>query len=296
MFTNTHKLCKTKTITMSETNTSLNTDDAKFFNFPLASNRDFNRINRACSTLEANVLSLISHESLVAINKNIESRKRKFSTNENIESDNMEQLSTLVNLAIDINKESKSLFNKCQRTVSKVVAEHYSSSQHNMMMRSTKYGKPIIEVDALSPCLSTNKFKNMYCDLHAYDPSELPASLPVKLQSNISSIHNSDSTNNVSDSMINNNESDMSQLETLHRPNDDVAELDNYLVVYCNSKLPPVKAGYRYNTPYKIAELLASIGKSFSWKNHSISSYTLMTFLIKTLSWKVRNPKHPTKN
>lgn len=103
----------------------------------------------------------------------------------------MEKLSTLVTLAINTNKESKDLFNKCQCTVSKAVAERYSSSQHNIMMRSSKYGEPITEIGALSPCLSTDHFKTMYCNLHKHDDVELQASLPVRSQVNKHTSHNS---------------------------------------------------------------------------------------------------------
>ena len=54
------------------------------------------------------------------------------------------------------------MFNKCQRTVSKVVAELYSSSQHNMLMRSTRNGEDVTQHTNLSSCISTPEIKAMY--------------------------------------------------------------------------------------------------------------------------------------
>lgn len=105
-------------------NSQTDKEDSKYFDFPLSSNRDFTRVNRACATLQANVMSLISTESLKNIRDTILPKKRKTTNDtDDITSDKRERLSTLVNLALDTNQQSKDLFNKCQRTVSKVVAE-----------------------------------------------------------------------------------------------------------------------------------------------------------------------------
>ena len=164
-----------------------------------------------------------------------------------------------MSLAIDTNKQSKNFFNKCQRTVSKVITERYATGQHNIMMRSTKFGKPISDINELSPCLASDSMSDMYCNLYGIDNTQYQASLPVTSQR---------------------------KNQNIHRPTeeeyDSNEELDSYLKVFCNSKLPPVKIGYKYNTPYKIGSFSASIEKSFHWKNYTISAYTIITFLIKT--------------
>ena len=96
----------------SQTDSSINIEDAKLFDFPLANNRDYTRINRACATLQANVMSLISRESMVTLQENIDERKRKSTTIENENNCSNERLSKLVKLAINTGDQAKDLFNK----------------------------------------------------------------------------------------------------------------------------------------------------------------------------------------
>ena len=53
----------------------LNKDDAKLFDFPLSSNRNFARVNRACAALQANVMSLISNQSIKNLKTTINTNK-----------------------------------------------------------------------------------------------------------------------------------------------------------------------------------------------------------------------------
>ena len=233
---------------------SINTEDAKLFEFPLAENRDFTRVNRACATLQANVMSLISRESMVTIQDTIKSKKRK---GDNLnDTPSYKRLSTLVKLAIDTNDQAKNLFNKCQRTVSKVVAERYSSSQHNLMLRTTKYGEPIVGNEGLSPCIATENINEMYRNLLNKPSTEHQVTLSVASQ--VDSINDDPS-------------------------NDDniTPELDRYLKTYCNSVLPPVKKHLEYNTPYEISHFLANMETNIKWTRHPISVFTMMTYLIK---------------
>ena len=191
---------------------AINTEDAKLFDFTLASNRDFTRVNRACATLQANVMSLIGTESLKTIKDSLNTKKRKH------DEENNTRLSTLVDLALDTATQSKDLFNKCQRTVSKVVAECYSSCQHNMMLRTTKYGEPIIHNQALSPCLANEDVSHMYHSLLGKTPKTRKNQVHLPVQSHP-------------------DESDSPSSEHLN------ADLKQYLKQYCNSRLPPVKRG-----------------------------------------------------
>ena len=95
---------------------------------------DFKRINRACTTVQANILSLINKDSLVTVRDNIKKRKADSISSDSDEAEN----SILIDLAIETNEVFKSLFNQSQGVITKAIAEQYSKSQHNLMKQSMK--------------------------------------------------------------------------------------------------------------------------------------------------------------
>ena len=91
-------------------------------------------MNCACATLQENVFTNITHDSLIALKNNLTS-KRKLSELE-YHNENKKNVK-YVNIAINLRDNSTNLFNKCQRSVSKVVAEQYARSQHDLLKRTT---------------------------------------------------------------------------------------------------------------------------------------------------------------
>ena len=167
----------------------------------------------------------------------------------------------MADLVIDTNIQSKDLFNKCQRTVSKVVTERYSSSQRNLMMRVTKYGEPIADNDGLSPCIATENVSDMYKTLFGKNKPD------TLLQASCSATSQEPTEENLA---IKPKASDLPQ------------EIKDYLKVFCKSNLPPVQPGYEYNHPYDIAKFLANLELTYKHKQYCISLYTIIMYLINT--------------
>ena len=93
-------------------------------------------MNRACATLQANVLSLVTRDSLKILKDecitNLKRKHNEINSEDNEQRIN-QRINTLFDVAIDTTKISRDIFNKCQRTVNKTVVERYSSYQHNLM-------------------------------------------------------------------------------------------------------------------------------------------------------------------
>ena len=222
-------------------------EDASHFTYPLEKNRDFRRVNRACMTLQANIMSHISLESM----KNI---KRTLNTTDFDQNENQKKKCIKsCNLGIKSGKESTGLFNKCQRTVSKVVAERYSSSQHNLYKRCKKFGENVQENSDLSPCINNEVIAGFYRLLLGKDNDNESASEPPSI------IPSQTPTDN---------------------PSDEDIQFYSYLDAFVKSSLPVIQPGYEFNTPYEIGAFLASIHDGFNYNNRKISVFTIITFLI----------------
>ena len=203
-------------------------------------------MNRACATLQANVMSLICRQGLKTIEDEFITNPKKRKSNE---PEDNQRLIKLINVTKNSNEQARDIFNKCQRTVSKNVAERYSSSQHNLLLRMTKFGEPVSKNKGLSPCIATPDIS----DLHR----ELLNKNPVLPTASVSAYDDSvpiESTTN---------------------------ELDHYLDVLCRSTLPPIPSDMEFNTPYEIAAFLSSFQKPYKWKTYYISSFTVMNFMIR---------------
>ena len=215
------------TAQMEESQPTQNETDAKAFTFPLESHRDFRRMNRACATLQANVYSLLSKESLQSLKNHCVNKKRKM-----ISEDDYDAVTTLLDLALDTTDQSMHLFNKCQRTVSKVIAERYSSAQHNLLLRSSKFGEKATDNEALAPCVTTPDIETKYNTLV-----------------------------NAEDSFENSNQPRPSSPPPENPyPLTDIREsrLESFLSSYCSSVLGPVPQDAKYHTPYEIASVLGT--------------------------------------
>ena len=71
-------------------------------------NRDMKRINKACTSVQANIVSLMNRDSLLLMNENL---KRMHS---NATEDEKDKQRKLICLALDSGKLSNDLFNKSQ--------------------------------------------------------------------------------------------------------------------------------------------------------------------------------------
>ena len=170
----------------------------------------------------------------------------------------------LCNLSLKTGKESTGMFNKCQRTVSKVVAERYSTSQHNLYKRSTKFGKNTQQNSDLSPCINNDTIAGFYRLLLGKDNDN-------DTETTVASTY-TPSTNTPS-------ELTPSEMPSNSPSNNDI-QFFSYLDAFVKSSLPIIQPGYEFNTPYEIGAFLASIHDDFSFNNRKISVYTIITFLI----------------
>ena len=146
----------------------------------LINDRDFKQMNQATSTLQANVLALIGKESLQTLRDDLISETTEGSTTEKIN-----RQIKLVDVTLVTNDSSRDLFNGSQKNVNKTVIDRYSSSQHNLMVRSTACGENIIKVQGLSSCVTSPTIANLYKtilnkkDQQPIAPSNTPINIPI---------------------------------------------------------------------------------------------------------------------
>ena len=225
---------------------------------PIRQNRDFIRTNRATTTVQANIMSLITRDSILAAQTELKSElKRKYDTtftdDATIKSDRKIRL---LDIALNGNYETRSLFNKSQRAMTKQVAERYSNSQHNLMIRSVKFGEEISTVESISQSINVLEVSDMYKFLVGKFGKQSLSEQDGQHDTN----KNENRENNVSDNMS--------------------EELMAYLKVYCTPKLPIIGS---YPTPYTVAKFLVSHEHNHhKWNGYSISKWTLIQYLTKT--------------
>lgn len=113
-------------------------------------NRDMKRINKACTSVQANIVSLMNRDSLLLMN---ESLKRMHSNNAT--EDEKEKQRKLICLALDSGKLSNDLFNKSQTNTSKQSAQRYAQTQHKKIIKSFEMGEDIRSIKSISPYITT---------------------------------------------------------------------------------------------------------------------------------------------
>ena len=129
----------------------------------LQNNRDFNRINRATTTIQANIQFLVACDSLNEVKKTLK-RKLDVIVAENDKIETSRQIE-LLDLALQTNNQSRDLFNRTQQAMTKQIAERYSQNQHNLMIRSTRQGEDISTIDSVSQSINTPEVSDLYKEL-----------------------------------------------------------------------------------------------------------------------------------
>ena len=234
-------------------------------------------MNRACATLQANVMSRITLDSLELLKKDLISKKQKADV---LDLDPDRNLN-LIDLAIESRFQVTNLFNKCQRTVTKIVAERYAGSQHNLLKRSTKFGENIITHEDLSPCISTPEISDMYKQLLGKDPTnvpiDIPTNVPISTQNNVpinvpTDVPTNEPTNEPSNIPT--------SIPTTTQADEDPNCIKMYLKAYVELSLPPIAVDNQYNSPYEIASFLAGVQDGIKYGSKTISLFTVIQFLI----------------
>ena len=226
---------------------------------PKINERNFKQMNRATITLQANVLMHINKSSLSALKNDLKRKPSEiYQSEEDYESIHKRvtrRRINLVDVGLATNTDSRDLFNKSQHNLYKGVVDRYSTSQHNLMLRSTHYGENLTKIDALASCVASPEIANLYKNL-----------LDKKDKKPLDALGN-----DVSDDISN------AHIATVTTPNDD---LDSYLRVYCKSKLPPIPSDHEFNTPFEIAMLLSTVNDKFTFNGKTVSVKKVIDFMI----------------
>ena len=218
----------------------------------LENDRDYKRLNRTCTTIQANIFSHINNESIKTLKSNLKKRKHGDISDDITDKKSLD----LIQVALDSNKKSTTLFNHSQRMVNKSLAEQYSKQQHNLMLQSTKFNKDFTKVPAISKHLANNEVQSMYNTLTT---------------ARIDAVH--------SESPISPSPSQKSDSSDLCNPNVcQDQDLHLFLREYCNKVLC---TNTKYCHPYQVASFLFDLKEPFKWKCHQISRHTVIIFLIK---------------
>lgn len=119
-------------------------------------NRDMKRVNKACCSVQANIMSLMNRDSILLIEDSL--KKEQNNTAEK------EKQRKLICLALDSGKLSNDLFNKSQTNTRTQTAHRYALSQHNKIINSVKMGEDIRSVKSISRNIATGNYFNHHID------------------------------------------------------------------------------------------------------------------------------------
>ena len=113
-----------------------------------------------------NILSLINCDSIISIQDDLQhDLKRKLDiigdTYSDTNTKKIKRQIKVLDLALRSNKQSRSTFNKAQISMTKQCAERYSQTQHNLMIRSTKFDKDFNTVDSISNNIDIDHVSDM---------------------------------------------------------------------------------------------------------------------------------------
>ena len=119
----------------------------------MSENRDMRRINKACTSVQGNITTLMNRDSLLLIEKSL-----KRSIDGNMTGNEKNNQRKLVCLALDSGKLSNNLFNKSQTNTTKQSAQRYANNQHKRIIKSFKLGEDISSIKSISPYIATGKY------------------------------------------------------------------------------------------------------------------------------------------
>ena len=121
----------------------------------LHSNRDFIRENKSCTSIRANMLSLLSAECMRR------AKKQKCEKNEEV-----------LDLAIECIARSTCMFNKAQQATTKISAERYAQDQHSLILRSNRYKEDITSIPSISQNIVSPEILAMYNNLTSHTTND----------------------------------------------------------------------------------------------------------------------------
>ena len=125
----------------------------------LNNNRDFKRNNKSDDTLHANILSLISSESIAKVKTGM-----KRNCDEVTEEDYKKQIE-LLNLALESQAESTTIFNKSQTNLRKVISKRVARANHNLLISSAQNQEEPSSINSISSNIATSDIISKYKQL-----------------------------------------------------------------------------------------------------------------------------------
>ena len=186
----------------------------------LNNNRDFKRINKSDETLHANILSLLSSESISKVKSTM---KRKFDSLTEAEYNKQIEL---LDLALDSQAKSSTIFNKCQNNLRKVVTECVAKAHHNFLISSIQNNESPTSIRSIPNSIATSdivsKYKQMIKPACSGDSDSIPSINTAALQAAL-------------------------------QP---TSQFEKYLDTYCKEKFSTIPLSPTYFPPFEVTKFL----------------------------------------
>ena len=220
--------------------------------------RDYRRINKSNVSVRANILSLVSQESIIAVQ---DKNKRK-------QQDDLLHQNKILELALEKSRESIKLLNKSQSNITKRAVERYASHQHGLVTSSFGFDENVCSIREVSPSIVTPTILDDYKKISLFKRQKISDS-SVNSDVNSDSNANSDSDSNAdntanSDSSANrSNQIAHSSPHSSHSTTNCSNQIANssshsshsdQIAHYCTQNLPSKDS--MYYKPYDVAKFL----------------------------------------